>query len=311
MKIVKPIHYSAAALVIIAGLILARTTFHSFSHENRWYRTAGNLLAVDLRKYLRSEFEPLMNQTEWFIKNEYKVEDIFKFLEKQKNQGIVSSAFIDQYQTTSKNAGKQGKTSRNALNTANELLLKLNIQIIDSTLTLPEKTGLSQYVRDIIRSGEKERTFRIPRYMSGRRDSSVVWAVFPVNVESDSQMTLLGLGFRRQKVLDEVKKQFILEMFPQMPVWQWIVWPGENNFALELKNHRGEPALIIGSKKGKILLENHSLPQADLEYAGWSIDVWCRELSYISILLEILLITAGIFIYVWTNRTIKRQYGIF
>jgi len=111
--------------------------------------------------------------------------------------------------------------------------------------------------------------------------------------------------------MDDVKKQFILEMFPQMPVWQWIVWPGEDNFALELVNYRGEPAMTIGSKTGKVLLEDHLLPQADLEYAGWSIDVWYRELNYLPILIQILLMGTGIFIYVWTNRIIKRQYGIF
>lgn len=311
MKIVKPVHYSAAALVIVAGLMLIRTTFQCFNHENRWYKTAGNLLAIDLRKYLRSEFEPLMNQTEWFIKNDYDVEEITKFLEKQRNKGIVSSAFIDQYQTTSKKAGKQGKTSRNALNTNNMQLLKLNKGIIDPALTMPVKTDLSQYVRDIIRSGKKERTFRIPRYMYGRRDSSVVWAVYPVNVESDSQMVLLGLGFRRQADIDEVKKQFISGMFPQMPTWQWIVWSGEDNFALELVNYQGESALTIGSKTGKILLEDHLLPKADLEYAGWSIEVWYRELSYLPILIEILVMAVGILIYVWTNRVIKRHHGIF
>ena len=306
MKITKALHYLAVALILASVLLLIKSNYDSFNRQNRWYRTSGNLLAVDMIKYLRKEYEPLRNRIEWFIKNEPDVDKIFDYLELLRKNDTVSSAFIEKYTTTSKIPAKKSKKSA-----SKDKYLTRNKKITDPKLTPPDKTDMNQYVRDIIRTEKKDLPFRIPRYMFGRRDSSAVWVVFPLNIESENEMLMLGLGFKRLQNLEEVKKNFIRSNFPQHPVWQWIVWPGDDDFALELTNHLGEPVLLIGTKNEKILLTDHNLNIHDIEYSGWKINVWYRKLDFLPQMIMVVVMILGTVLYIVTDKSIKRHHGIF
>ena len=258
-------------LLILLAIVLELYNSHElYFNLRRWSNTTGDLLAIDFRKFLRAPTDSLRIKLEQLIFRRPTEKDIFEFLELEYENNIISCGFVEVHtqsfkKTPIKNLISKEKSLPDILTTSTDLLLPTEEEL-DNFRTL-----FKNYIDQNKAIG--------CQYLISNNDSSLVWLICPFKNQNSTKVLLFGLGFRRLDSLDNKIKNTMIKRFQMEPVWQWAVWPSENNYGIELVNSSGKSTLIIGDVNDKNLVRTFKLSKVDLMFLGWRINVWAKEFS--------------------------------
>lgn len=252
-------------LIIAFGALAVWTMRRQSALADKWAAATGNLLAVDLRRHLRSPADSVLARLEVLRQNPPLGDGLFNFIKQETDEGHISGGFVE---VPALALMDPADTNFAAAEAYGPLAVSY-----PPGLKIPPGEGLEDFLKTMERAQEQGRGLTGAFYVYWEGPPAADWIIQPYSSPHDGKVYLIGLAFGLQETLPPNVAQILSERFSKGPTWQWAVAPGEDFFALELLTPARAIAYSIGDVSGKSLTRQFTLDKSDLGYDGWKINV--------------------------------------
>lgn len=256
-------------LLLIAALAYLTITDYRRSRSlAREVRAAAILLGDELKGILRAPADRVIADLNRLYVSGPTGNRIFDFLKNAKDRGDIYGGFVEVHPRELMDPKDWDKPEADAwysmtLSTGSNLPLPSEEDLDFFRATLKDRLVLSD-------------TLNPERYLVGPQDESVVWWVRPVPDSPDTNIRMIGLGFKVKKELDAASQAGIEERLPRSPIFSLAAAFGGDRYAFTLTAPDGKASYNLGEVKGKSRILEDKLDETALNYRGWTITVWAR-----------------------------------
>jgi hypothetical protein len=255
-------------------LLIAALTYQTLSayRENRRQaqeaRTTAALLGAELQDALRAPADRVIADLNRLYENHPDGNRIFDFLKTAKDRGDIYGGFVEVHPRELMDPKDWDSPEANAWYS---MTLSTG-----SNLPLPSEEDLDFFRNTLKNNLVLRDTLNPERYLLGPQDESVVWWVRPVPDSPDTNIRMIGLGFKVKKELDPASQAGLEERFPRSPIYRLTASSGDR-FAFTLTAPGGAVSYNLGDVKGKSGVWEKELDETALNFKGWTVLVRARD----------------------------------
>ncbi len=266
----KKITRIVGVLLLIAALTYQiRSDYRQSRRMAQEARATAALLSEELKGVLRAPADRVIADLNRLYENHPGGNQIFDFLKNAKDRGDIYGGFVEVHPRELMDPKDWETPQADAwysmtLSTGTNLPLPTEEDLDFFRTTLKNRLVLSD-------------TLNPERYLIGPQDESVVWWVRPVPDSPDTNIRMIGLGFKVKKQLDPPSQAVIEDRFPRSPIFSLTEESDGDRFAFTLTAPEKAASYNLGDVQGKSRIWEKELDKTALNFKGWTIAVWARD----------------------------------
>lgn len=256
-------------LLVAAGMYLSFSVYRCSRRQAQEARATAALLGAELKDILRAPSNRTIAELNRLYENRPSGNQIFEFLKNARDRGDIFGGFVEVHPRELMDPKDWDTPEADAWYS---MTLSTG-----SNLPLPSEEDLDFFRSTLKNYLVLSDTSNPERYLINPQDESVVWWVRPVPDSPDTNIRMIGLGFKVKKELDPPTQTGIEESFPRSPIFTLAAASGSDRFAFTLTAPGGAASYNLGDAKGKVRAWEKELDETALNFKGWTLVVWARD----------------------------------